>query len=186
VRQPEPEGRSWARSSSRKRWYARCCTSSIRISPGWNSSQSSAGNPADYSPITDPGSADALVAFLSALHSTAPADAPDNPVRGGPLATLQHGFDDWFPLIASLPYAGDPATDLAAAWVLLPAETASRFFGAYAKTDSATFQRARGWAVLRALILIGIGRNGRLGLPGGQAQLGTSGRAALERVLAAS
>ena len=40
--------------------------------------------------------------------------------------------------------AGDPATDLAAAWLLLPAGTASRFFGAYANADNATIARARG------------------------------------------
>jgi aminoglycoside phosphotransferase (APT) family kinase protein len=62
--------------------------------------------------------------------------------------------------------AGDPATDLSAAWILLPAGSVSWFFGAYADAD-ATIARARGWAVLRALHLISIGRNGRLGLPGG-------------------
>ena len=98
-------------------------------------------------------------------------------VRAGALA----GIIDFGDLCA-----GDPATDLAATWVLLPAGTASRFFDAYAKTDSATFQRARGWAVLRALILIGIGRNGRLGLPGGKPSWEPAGRAALQRVLAAS
>lgn len=81
--------------------------------------------------------------------------------------------------------AGDPATDLAAAWVLLPAGTASRFFDAYANADNATIQRAQGWAVLRALHLIGIGRNGTLGLPGGKPTWEPAGRAALERILAA-
>ncbi|MFI5064677.1 MAG: aminoglycoside phosphotransferase family protein [Streptosporangiales bacterium] len=80
--------------------------------------------------------------------------------------------------------AGDPATDLAAAWVLLPAGTAARFFGAYASADDATIQRARGWAVLRALGLIGIGQNWERGLPGGKQTWGPAGWAALERILA--
>ncbi|MFE0458912.1 aminoglycoside phosphotransferase family protein [Kitasatospora sp. NPDC058965] len=81
--------------------------------------------------------------------------------------------------------AGDPATDLSAAWILLPAGTAGRFFDAYGDTDEATRLRARGWAVLRALGLIGIGRAGRLGLPGGKPTWEPAGYAALERVLAA-
>jgi aminoglycoside phosphotransferase (APT) family kinase protein len=80
--------------------------------------------------------------------------------------------------------AGDPATDLAAAWVLLPADTASRFFDAYAKADNATIRRARGWAVLRAFVLIRIGMNGEQGLPGGKPTWLPAGWPALERVLA--
>ena len=82
--------------------------------------------------------------------------------------------------------AGDPATDLSAAWILLPAGAASRFFDAYEQADEATITRARGWAVLRALHLIGIGRNGRLGLPGGKPTWEPEGYATLERVLTAS
>ncbi|HEX7538020.1 MAG TPA: phosphotransferase [Dermatophilaceae bacterium] len=82
--------------------------------------------------------------------------------------------------------AGDPATDLSAAWILLPAGAAQRFFDAYDDVDEATIERARGWAVLRALGLIGIGQNGRLGLPGGKATWEPAGYATLERVLAAS
>jgi aminoglycoside phosphotransferase (APT) family kinase protein len=80
--------------------------------------------------------------------------------------------------------AGDPATDLSAAWILLPAGTASRFFGIYEDADEATIARARGWAVLRALHIISIGRNGRLGLPGGKPTWEPAGRVALERALA--
>ncbi|SDM44561.1 aminoglycoside phosphotransferase family protein [Allokutzneria albata] len=80
--------------------------------------------------------------------------------------------------------AGDPATDLSAAWILLPAGAASRFFAAYEDLDEATIARARGWAVLRAWALIGIGRNGRLGLPGGKPTWEPAGQAALERVIA--
>lgn len=80
--------------------------------------------------------------------------------------------------------AGDPATDLSAAWLLLPAGTAPRFFGPYADADSATIKRAQGWAVLRALHLISIGRNRRLGLPGGKPSWEPAGWATLGRVLA--
>jgi aminoglycoside phosphotransferase (APT) family kinase protein len=82
--------------------------------------------------------------------------------------------------------SGDPATDLSAAWILLPAGAASRFFDAYEQADEATITRARGWAVVRALHLIGIGQNGRLGLPGGKPTWEPAGYATLERVLAAS
>lgn len=78
--------------------------------------------------------------------------------------------------------AGDPATDRSAAWILLPAGSVSRFFGAYADAD-ATIARARGGAVLRALHLISIGRNGRLGLPGGKPTWEPAGRSALESAL---
>ncbi|MFD7495115.1 aminoglycoside phosphotransferase family protein [Streptomyces sp. NPDC059832] len=79
---------------------------------------------------------------------------------------------------------GDPATDLAAAWLLLPAGSASRFFGAYARADEATIRRARGWAVLRGVSLIGIGQAWEQGLPGGQPTWGRAGRAALDRLMA--
>lgn len=81
--------------------------------------------------------------------------------------------------------AGDPATDLSAAWILLPAGAAGRFFDAYGQADEATITRARGWAVLRALGMIAIGQNGRLGRPGGKPTWEPAGYATLERVLAA-
>lgn len=82
--------------------------------------------------------------------------------------------------------AGDPAADLSAAWILLPAGAASRFFDSYERADEATIIRARGWAVLRALDLIEIGQKGRLGLPGGKPTWEPAGYATLERVLAAN
>ncbi|WP_031467714.1 aminoglycoside phosphotransferase family protein [Sciscionella sediminilitoris] len=185
------------------------------------------GEPADRTPITCPGAAETLAEFLAALHREAPAEAPVNPTRSGPMAGLQDGFDDALEVIAGEPEseaaravwakavaapvwlhndlhpanvivrdrtlagvidfgdvgAGDPAVDLAAAWVLLPAGTAERFFDAYPDTGEATRVRARGWAVLRALLLIRIGRNGRHGLPGGKPSWEPAGRAALERAL---
>jgi aminoglycoside phosphotransferase (APT) family kinase protein len=80
--------------------------------------------------------------------------------------------------------AGDPAMDLSAAWLLLPAGTTSQFFDAYGIADDATIARARGWAVVRAVMLMGIGKNGELGLPGGKKTWGPAGRAGLRRVLA--
>ncbi|MFD7719140.1 aminoglycoside phosphotransferase family protein [Streptomyces sp. NPDC059814] len=79
--------------------------------------------------------------------------------------------------------AGDPAWDLAAAWVLLPAGTASRFFDTYARADEAAIRRARGLAAMKSLFLMLMGQNGDQGLPGGKPHWGPAGRAALDRVL---
>jgi aminoglycoside phosphotransferase (APT) family kinase protein len=80
-------------------------------------------------------------------------------------------------------FAGDPAWDLAAAWVLLPAGTASRFFDTYAHADEGAIRRARGLAAMKSLFLLLMGRNGDRGLPGGKPNWGPIGRAALDRVL---
>ncbi len=80
-------------------------------------------------------------------------------------------------------FVGDPASDLAAAWVLLPAGAAARFFAAYAGADEATVRRARGLAVLKCFFLMLMGQNGDRGLPGGKPAWGPAGRAALDRVL---
>jgi aminoglycoside phosphotransferase (APT) family kinase protein len=80
-------------------------------------------------------------------------------------------------------FAGDPAWDLAAAWVLLPAGTAARFFDMYARADEAAIRRARGLAALKGLFLMLMGQNGDRGLPGGKPHWGPAGRAALDRVL---
>ena len=77
---------------------------------------------------------------------------------------------------------GDPATDLAAAWVLLPDGAAKRFFDVYAP-DDAMITRARGWAASRALALISIGDAGDRGLPGGKPTWGPAGRATLQRLV---
>lgn len=82
--------------------------------------------------------------------------------------------------------AGDPAADVAAAWVLLPAGSAPRFLDAYGEADDAMIRRARGWAVLRALVLIRIGQQWEQGLPGGKQTWGPAGQSALDRVLAAA
>ncbi|MCR6688803.1 phosphotransferase [Cellulomonas sp.] len=64
-------------------------------------------------------------------------------------------------------FAGDPAWDLAAAWLLLPAGSSARFFDGYSRADDATIRRARGLAALKSLFLILMGQNGERGLPGG-------------------
>lgn len=79
---------------------------------------------------------------------------------------------------------GDPAWDLAAAWVLLPAGGAVRFFEGYVRADEATVRRARGLAAMKSLFLMLMGQNGDRGLPGGKPTWGPAGRSALERVLA--
>lgn len=78
---------------------------------------------------------------------------------------------------------GDPAIDLAAAWVLLPEGSAERFFGAYGVADNATITRARGLAAGRAMALISVGDAGDRGLPGGKPTWGPAGRKTLERLL---
>ncbi|MEV5844092.1 aminoglycoside phosphotransferase family protein [Streptomyces sp. NPDC051985] len=80
-------------------------------------------------------------------------------------------------------FAGDPAWDLAAAWVLLPEDAVARFFDAYARADDAAIRRARGLAVVKSLFLMLMGQNGDRGLPGGKPAWGPAGRAALGRVL---
>ncbi|MET9462501.1 aminoglycoside phosphotransferase family protein [Streptomyces canus] len=80
--------------------------------------------------------------------------------------------------------AGDPATDLAAAWKLLPQGAADSFLTTYGMTTEAAVHRAKGWAVLSALDLLSIGRAWERGLPGGQPTWGRAGRRILERVFA--
>lgn len=80
-------------------------------------------------------------------------------------------------------FAGDPAWDPAAAWVVLPRGGAARFFDAYARADGATIRRARGLAALKSLFLMLMGHNGDRGLPGGKPAWGPAGRAALDRAL---
>lgn len=81
-------------------------------------------------------------------------------------------------------FAGDPAWDLAAAWLLLPAGGAARFFDSYAQADEAAVRRARGLAAMKSLFLMSMGRAGDRGLPGGKSNWGPAGRSALDRVLA--
>ncbi|MFD9890560.1 aminoglycoside phosphotransferase family protein [Amycolatopsis sp. NPDC059027] len=82
-------------------------------------------------------------------------------------------------------FAGDPAYDLSAAWLLLPDEAAERFHAAYRPSpDAATLRRARGWAMARALGGILIGDAGDHGRPGGKPTWGPPAHAALRRLIA--
>lgn len=78
---------------------------------------------------------------------------------------------------------GDPACDLGAAWVLLPdPQTCLDAYGA----DEAMVTRARGWALLKAMVLLHVGANGRLGLPGGKPTWEPAGHATLGRLVQTS
>lgn len=79
---------------------------------------------------------------------------------------------------------GDPATDLAAAWVLLPDGEAKRLFELYSRADEHTVRRARGWAVRQSLMLVSVGLAGDRGLPGGKPTWRPAGQKAIARVLA--
>ena len=137
--------------------------------------------------------------FLCTLHHPAPADAPDNEVRGVPLVDRANAFESritalaevldtptldtlrahWANALAAPVYdgpplwlhgdthpanilirneriaaildfgditSGDPASDLATAWMLLPPESRPTFRAAAGGPDDATWIRARGWA----------------------------------------
>ncbi|MFC9694103.1 aminoglycoside phosphotransferase family protein [Kribbella sp. NPDC056951] len=76
--------------------------------------------------------------------------------------------------------SGDPAIDISAAWTLLPDGAAKRFFESY-PVDDATFRRARGHAVQKALFVLAMANNGDKGLPGGKPTWRAAGELALER-----
>ena len=89
------------------------------------------------------------------------ADATSAPVHAGPAVWL-HG--DLHPanllvrddsLVAVLDFGdvtgGDPATDLAAAWMLFPPDVRPAFRAAVGGVDEATWRRARGWALSHAI-----------------------------------
>jgi aminoglycoside phosphotransferase (APT) family kinase protein len=81
--------------------------------------------------------------------------------------------------------SGDPAWDLAAGWLLLPDGALDRFHRAYRPApDGAALRRARGAALLKALVCLHVGEAGVRGRPGGKASWGPPGRAALRRLAA--
>lgn len=84
-------------------------------------------------------------------------------------------------------FAGDPAFDLAAAWILLPDGAVDRFHESYEPSpDAATLRRARGWAVLRALACLDIADAGDHGRPGGKSSWGPPAHASLRRLVASA
>ncbi len=163
------------------------------------------GETLDRSPLA-PDQAEVLASFLDSLHTPAPADAPLNPWRGGPLAQRQPRFEQcvqdfesrggaldarlhriweqalqtpidtaptWIHgdlharnvlvrdgrLSAVIDWGdiaqGDRATDLAAAWMLLPqAQDRERLMSQCHAVSTQTWTRARGWALMYALIVL--------------------------------
>jgi len=149
-----------------------------------------------------------LAAFLKALHRPAPADAPNNPVRGVPLSVRAPAVEErlarlatetdaitpavraaWASALAAPPATsrlwlhgdlhtsnvlvrdgrlaavvdwgdmcgGDPATDLAAFWMLFDAAPRDAGLKAYG-VDAATRARACGWAISFGSVLLDTGR----------------------------
>lgn len=79
--------------------------------------------------------------------------------------------------------AGDPACDLGAAWLLLPDGASDRFYERYVHgADEPMMRRARGWALLKALVCLIIGDDGSHGRPGGKATWGPPALAAIDRL----
>lgn len=166
------------------------------------------GTVAALDPPADPAAAaEALGAFLRALHEPAPADAPHNPYRGVPLADrdpvmreriaqLGPAIDGprvtarWERALEAAPFAGpkrwihgdmhpanvlvdhgrlsavvdfgdvtagDPATDLAAAWMFFAADVRPVMRAAAGGPDGIdddTWVRARGWALLHGILCV--------------------------------
>ncbi|MDA3643143.1 aminoglycoside phosphotransferase family protein [Saccharopolyspora indica] len=195
------------------------------------------GEPADRAPVTRiEDAAESLAAFLTALHRTAPEEAPTGRGRGGPLAEAAGWVSEqlasatelglvsdpdavravWEDALAAPVWtgparwlhgdlhpanvltdngticgvidfgdlcAGDPAHDLSAAWILLPDGGAEHFHRSYRPTaDAAMLRRARGCAVIKALMLMHVGDAGVHGRPGGKATWGPPAHDALRRL----
>jgi aminoglycoside phosphotransferase (APT) family kinase protein len=182
--------------------------------PGVPAAQASSFDPAGAASLDAAGAAAAVGGFLGALHVSAPADAPANPVRGVPLAERAGSFAAnlalltgqvdrdavlrvWDAALAAPGYdgpplwlhgdlhpanilvndgqvsgvidfgditAGDPASDLSVAWMLLPLGCHDRFWSAYraaggaggagARVDGGLRTRARGWALNLAIVFL--------------------------------
>jgi aminoglycoside phosphotransferase (APT) family kinase protein len=186
------------------------------------------GEPAATRPPDDPfATAEQLGAFLRALQVAAPAGAPVNPYRGGPLADRAPALRDrveqladlidgprvldlWADALAAPGWdeppcwihgdlhplnvlvdggrisaivdfgdisAGDPANDLAVAWMMLPPAARPALRAAAGAVDDATWTRARGWALALAVTFIAGSAD--------HAAIGAIGRETLAAVLAA-
>ncbi len=168
------------------------------------------GTPASELAPDDPvDTAERLGGFVAALAVDAPADAPANPYRGGPLVErdvhmrnrveqLDELIDGpavlarWNECLAIPPWAkpprwlhgdlhpanllvhggriaavvdfgdisgGDPANDLAVAWMMLPANVRAVFRTAAGAADDDTWERARGWALFLAVTFLANSRD---------------------------
>ena len=177
--------------------------------------------------IADPAAeARRLGAFTAALHRPAPADAPVNPVRGGPLGERAFAFEErlerlgaavesaavrdrWDESVAAAPWSGppvwlhgdlhtanvlvdggalsavidfgditggDPATDLAVAWMLFEPDDRGTLRQECGTSDDDTWRRARGWALHLALAYLAHSADNAL--------MASIGRRALDAVLA--
>ena len=74
---------------------------------------------------------------------------PDNVIiDGGNVSAVLDFGDLW---------AGDPATDLASAWLLLDTDGREKLFSVYGSEDRSLRVRAAGWAALFALMLLELG-----------------------------
>ena len=107
--------------------------------------------------------------FLRALHQPAPGDG-NLLVSSGRLSAVID-FGDLA--------AGDPATDLSVAWMLLPRSAHHAFFtsarGEFDPLDNNTLMRARGWALALGLAYLANSRDDE--------QMGALGRATIDAVL---
>lgn len=72
--------------------------------------------------------------------------------------------------------AGDPATDLAAAWLFFAGDAQEEFRAAYGNISAATWERAKGWAIFFGVVMVDAGRID-------DHRWAECGNAALERVL---
>jgi aminoglycoside phosphotransferase (APT) family kinase protein len=174
----------------------------------WSITPWIAGETADRS-LPDCDQAQRFAAFLEALHTPPPADAPRNPSRGIPLTQRQATFTRCVAALAERGHTtdelllqlwanaverpidippswihgdlhahnvvvsngritgiidwgdmaqGDRATDLAAVWILFPDRESRKAIVAACKSVSPdTWQRARGWALLLALVVLEAG-----------------------------
>ncbi|MFZ1062499.1 MAG: aminoglycoside phosphotransferase family protein [Acidimicrobiales bacterium] len=72
--------------------------------------------------------------------------------------------------------AGDPATDLAGAWMLFPPELVPAVWDAYGDVDESLIRRSIGWAALFGVMFVNLGRQGRT-------SYGDVGRRTLENIV---
>ncbi|MER6002801.1 phosphotransferase [Nonomuraea angiospora] len=168
------------------------------------------GEPADRGLVTRTAeAADALAAFLAALHQPAPEEVDiTGGGRRGPMAGSSEWVAQQLAEATEMGLIPDPDAvravweDAAAApdwagsalWlhgdphpanVLTADGTADRFYGTYQPTpDAAALRRARGWAVNRALGGLHVGEAGVHGRPGGKATWGPPAHAAPQRLIA--